>query len=210
MPRAFSEREKEIIRSRLLQEGLKIFALYGLKKTNIEDLTRSIGISKGAFYLFYDSKEALYMDVLEVAEEEFRRNVLAGFEEEAASPRSLFSQVLLKAFTSWKSSPILQMVSRGEYDQLLLKLPPETIREHLKSDQGFVKTIVETARYKGVNVTADVEKISGLMNALFFVSLHENDFGAETYQGTIELLIELITAYCLGEVPAEAVPLQQR
>ena len=210
MPRAFSEREKEIIRSRLLQEGQKVFAAYGLKKTNIEDLTRATGISKGAFYLFYDSKEALFMDVVELTEADFRRNVLACFEMQAESPRQLFKMVLLNAFTSWKTSPILQVITRGEYDQLLLKVPPDIIKEHMQSDLDFIDKMVETARSKGINITASVEKISGLMYALFFVSLHENDFGSETYQGTIELLIDLISAYCLGEVPVEALPLKQR
>lgn len=36
----------------------------GYKKTNIEDLCAKAGISKGAFYLFYASKEELFFDVI--------------------------------------------------------------------------------------------------------------------------------------------------
>jgi AcrR family transcriptional regulator len=63
MPKAFTEQEKELIRKRLLEQGHKQFSAYGLRKTNIEELAEASGISKGAFYLFYTSKEALFMDV---------------------------------------------------------------------------------------------------------------------------------------------------
>ena len=73
MPKGFTEHEKELIRKRLLKEGYKQFSAYGLKKTNIEELAEAAKISKGAFYLFYESKEALFMDVVEVAEQRYRQ-----------------------------------------------------------------------------------------------------------------------------------------
>jgi AcrR family transcriptional regulator len=37
----------------LLRQGSTFLTTYGIRKTNVEDLTRAAGISKGAFYLFY-------------------------------------------------------------------------------------------------------------------------------------------------------------
>lgn len=64
MPRAFTEQEQEQIHDRLLEVGGELFARYGLKKTNIGDLTEPLGIAKSSFYRFYDSKEALYAELL--------------------------------------------------------------------------------------------------------------------------------------------------
>ena len=64
MPRAFTDVEKETIRERLMQAGRDCFTRYGLKKTTIEDLTRPAGIAKASFYLFFDSKEALYVQIM--------------------------------------------------------------------------------------------------------------------------------------------------
>ncbi len=64
MPRAFTAVEKETIRERLLQAGRDCFTRYGLKKTTIEDLTGPAGIAKASFYLFFDSKEALYVQIM--------------------------------------------------------------------------------------------------------------------------------------------------
>lgn len=63
MPRAFTETEKETIRSKLLEVGRSCFLRYGLKKTTIEDLTRPSGIAKASFYLFFESKEKLFIEV---------------------------------------------------------------------------------------------------------------------------------------------------
>ncbi len=64
MARSFTEREKENIR-RSLQEACKLsWTQYGYKKTSVDDLCKQVGISKGAFYLFFESKEALFCEVL--------------------------------------------------------------------------------------------------------------------------------------------------
>lgn len=64
MARSFTEQEKENIR-RSLQEACKqSWTQYGYKKTSVDDLCKQAGISKGAFYLFFESKEALFCEVL--------------------------------------------------------------------------------------------------------------------------------------------------
>ena len=55
MPKGFTGREKELIRARLIKEGYKQFSAHGLKKTSIEELAEAAKISKGAFFLFFES-----------------------------------------------------------------------------------------------------------------------------------------------------------
>ena len=70
MARSFTEREKENIK-RSLQEACKqSWTQYGYKKTSIDELCKQAGISKGAFYLFFESKEALFCEVLCSAQEQ--------------------------------------------------------------------------------------------------------------------------------------------
>jgi len=49
MPRAFTEREREVIRSRLRAAARDTFRAHGLRRTNVEELARAAGISKSAF-----------------------------------------------------------------------------------------------------------------------------------------------------------------
>lgn len=64
MPKRFGEEEKEIITYKLLAECKMNWQIYGYKKTSIDVLCQNVGISKGAFYIFFDSKESLFYQVI--------------------------------------------------------------------------------------------------------------------------------------------------
>ncbi|MDE6979870.1 MAG: TetR/AcrR family transcriptional regulator [Lachnospiraceae bacterium] len=64
MARSFTEWEKENIRRNLQEACKQSWTQYGYKKTSVDDLCKQAGISKGAFYLFFESKEALFCEVL--------------------------------------------------------------------------------------------------------------------------------------------------
>ena len=65
MATAFTEQEKQQILRRLRQEARRCASHIGMKKTTVDQLAESAGISKGAFYKFYPTKEALFLEVLE-------------------------------------------------------------------------------------------------------------------------------------------------
>ena len=64
MARGFTEQEQANIRMRLLEACKQGWTQYGYKKTSVEELCIQAGISKGAFYLFFASKEELFGEVL--------------------------------------------------------------------------------------------------------------------------------------------------
>ena len=58
------EQEKEIV-SRLKKAAREGIAKAGMRKTTVDTLVQAAGISKGAFYKFYTSKELLFFELLE-------------------------------------------------------------------------------------------------------------------------------------------------
>ena len=70
MARSFTEREKENIKKSLQEACKQSWTQYGYKKTSVDDLCKQVGISKGAFYLFFESKEALFCEVLYSVQEQ--------------------------------------------------------------------------------------------------------------------------------------------
>jgi AcrR family transcriptional regulator len=204
MPKGFTEFEKELIGKRLLEQGYKQFSAYGLKKTNIEEIAAAAGISKGAFYLFYESKEALFMDVIEMAETRFRQEILAAIRLPGPSPRARLLAVFKKAFSLLKTIPILQVFTSSDYDLLFRRMPAEKLQEHLANDQAFINELIHQCQETGIPMRAGVDEISGLLYALVLTSLHQDDFGAGNFQGTVDLLLELIAAYCVGEIEIQA------
>lgn len=203
MPKAFSERERQLIRTRLMSVGHKQFSAYGLKKTSIEALAEAVGISKGAFYIFYPSKEALFMDVAEQAEVRFRQEILAAVDLPGPSPRVRLLAVLKKAFSLVKTIPMLQFFTGNDYDLLIRRIPEAKLQEHLANDQQFFEELVTHCKDAGISIRARPEEISGLLYPLVLTVLHDDASSPISLGGNIDLLLELVAAYCLGEVDVQ-------
>lgn len=204
MPRAFTEEEKEQIKAALVEAGGELFAAHGLRRTNVEELAKRAGISKGAFYLFYESKEALFMDVAEEAEGQFRQEVLAMVDEPGPTPRARLAAVLRRANRLWREIPVLQFFTQSEYTRLSRKIPVEVFKEHQRADYQFFDTLIAHCREEGIDVKVEAEDFYGLMYVLFLTGMHEDDPLPIVAAGIMEQLIELAAAYFLGEIELEA------
>jgi AcrR family transcriptional regulator len=201
MPKAFTEQEKELIRKRLLEQGHKQFSAYGLRKTNIEELTEAAGISKGAFYLFYASKEALFMDVVEQVEHRFRQEIFAMVDLPGSSPRARLFAIFHKAFRLVKAIPLLQFLTGSDYDLLFRRLPPEILQEHLANDRVFFIELITRCQNAGIPIRVPPAEIISLLYPLVLTILHENDHFSALYPGSsVDVFLELVTAFCLGEI----------
>jgi AcrR family transcriptional regulator len=64
MPKT-SEAAKEARRTQILDAAVRCFAQRGYYETTIEDLVTETGLSRGALYLYYPSKEAIYLSISE-------------------------------------------------------------------------------------------------------------------------------------------------
>ena len=62
---AFTDYETEQLHKALLKETRRCAVTLGMKKTSVDQLTKAVGIAKGSFYKFYESKEMAFFAVLE-------------------------------------------------------------------------------------------------------------------------------------------------
>lgn len=59
---------REEMRNTILRKSLLYFAKNGFAGTKISDLSRHIGISQGTIYIYFESKEELYREILRIAD----------------------------------------------------------------------------------------------------------------------------------------------
>jgi AcrR family transcriptional regulator len=195
MPKAFSEHEKETIRAQLREKGKKLFEKQGLRKTSVDELTEAVGISKGAFYLFYESKEELFLEILEELETDFRARIFDFSIGAKPNARQLLAKLFKDALLTWDEYPLLKNFGRTEYEYLARKVPAERIQSHAHRDDEFVHEFVKRIKQEGLAVNASPRVISNLMKSLFFVSLHREDLGTEAYMESTEILADLVARY---------------
>jgi AcrR family transcriptional regulator len=86
MPKT-SEAAKETRREQILSAAVRCFARRGYHATTIEDIVRETGLSRGALYLYYPSKESLYVALSERwscgVEEAIRRRLTSNLSPKA-------------------------------------------------------------------------------------------------------------------------------
>jgi AcrR family transcriptional regulator len=197
MPKAFTEQEKEIIRAQMREKGKKLFEKQGIRKTSVDELAQAGGISKGAFYLFYDSKEELFMEILEELEADFRTRIFAFTAHPKSNSRQLLARLFKDALLTWDEYPLLKNFDRTDYEYLARKLPPQRIQAHAHRDDEFVEEFVKRIKREGITVKASPRVISNLMKSLFFVSLHRDDLGPESYVESMGILADLVARYMI-------------
>jgi AcrR family transcriptional regulator len=141
VPRAFEEGEREQIRARLLGAAEDALAGAGPRKTRVEALTRAAGISKGAFYLFFPSREALWAE-LALAREAGRRVALRA-ELHRDGPDRL-SRVLGALLRSLVDDPLLRALAEpAEAAWVAAAWPEEAARAARGDDPGFVEALFD-------------------------------------------------------------------
>lgn len=195
MPKAFSEHEKETIRQQLHEQGQRLFATYGLKKTSVDDLTQAAGISKGAFYLFYPSKEELLMAILEEIEAELQRGLLDYVTHPDADARENVRAILHNFLVTWDTYPLLKRFGQDDYMVLVRKLPPARVQAHADRDATFINNFAVKLAQEGIIMCASPQIVTNLMKSLFFIGLHRAELGDAAYQETMAVLVDLVAGY---------------
>ncbi|MGG2016214.1 TetR/AcrR family transcriptional regulator [Bacillus sp. S10(2024)] len=87
-------KEKERL---IIETAIKLFAMKGVNATSIQEIATDCGISKGAFYLHFKSKDKLVLATLEYYYDQIQ-NKLMDFEKEPLLPREKFEKQLCCQF----------------------------------------------------------------------------------------------------------------
>ena len=127
MARSFSEREKENIRKSLMDICKQNWTQYGYKKTGVDEICKQAGISKGAFYLFFESKEALFCEVLCSVQREICEMAAAAMEEEKGKPGVVKALKLI--YRAYDKNSFLYGSDTADYTILMNKVSEEQAKE---------------------------------------------------------------------------------
>jgi len=200
MVRSFTTEERKEIREQLIAKGKEFFSVFGLQKTNIEELTNAAGISKGSFYTFFESKEAFYFEIFREEEEQLRNRIIRTLDPEKPLTRDRFCRFLKEAFRMVDNHPIIQrMYLRNEYEQIMRRLPQKYHDQHTEEDINYLRPLIEQWQSQGSMIPEPPEIITSAIRALFTITLHKDELGEEYYAGTVDLLIRSLAAGLLPE-----------
>ena len=199
MPKAFSEQEKETLRAQMREKGKKLFEKQGLKKTSVDELASAVGISKGAFYLFFELKEELFLEILEQIEMEIQTSILEFAIQPKKDARKNLGEMLKSFLLTWDAYPLLKSFSKTEFDYLVRKIPAQRVQEHASHDEEFINEFIKKIKREGITVKASPCVTGNLIKSLFLISLHRDDLGQDAYEETMQTLTDLVAGYVVGK-----------
>jgi AcrR family transcriptional regulator len=104
--RAQAKRERR--RRSVLDTALRVFSEKGYHQTRISDIIEAAGIARGTFYLYFDSKNAIFHELLDLLLERIRANVVGVDLSEGAPPlREQFLVSVRRVLSAFHQSPAL-------------------------------------------------------------------------------------------------------
>lgn len=165
MGKAFTDEEKAMLRERLIEIAEHAFEKQHFNDVKVEDLAKSTGISKGAFYAFYKSKEEIFIDVLIRFEAKMQREMLMSLVGKATL-RDQLIELLISAIQNFEKSYLYKSFEDPGVQVAVLSKATELQRNQmLLADQKMLEFIVGD----GSALKVDKEVALDMMRSLFFM-----------------------------------------
>ncbi len=89
---------REAMKNTILRKALLYFARNGFAGTKISDLSKNIGIGQGTIYVYFESKEELFQEILKIADSNEmlkKMKLLAGMPISAKKKLRMLSETVL-------------------------------------------------------------------------------------------------------------------
>ncbi|MFC5970954.1 TetR/AcrR family transcriptional regulator [Halomarina salina] len=174
--RSFSDDERSRIRQQIRETGRDLFSRYGLRKTTISELTEPAGIASSTFYQFYDSKEELYIELLEEEGEETTEHLLAISFERYDDPQAAIEAFLLGILEVIETNQLVrQIIVSDELDRLREQFTDEEMEENRQQELAIFLPYLEAWDEAGLLHDVSPELLAYTIHAIIFVGLHEDE-----------------------------------
>lgn len=191
----FDEDERERIRHALLDAGYEYFTRFGPEKTTVAELAEAAGIATGSFYTFFDSKERLYLAVLEAEAGEVYGEALAALEE-PDDPADAIVAFMQTFFAYAEEEPLVRRVLEGAYRDRLVDATTEDERAEARAEKvGLLAPFIERWQDAGLVRDGDPAVLALAVESTGFLMLHEDEFDDRVeYERVRNTLVDLVAA----------------
>ena len=182
---AFTEEQNETIRRDLIREARCCGVTVGMRKTSVEQLTEAVGISKGSFYKFFDSKELLFFAVLEDIHTECFAAAQKSLQENAAIDPAIRTAAAILTACRWLSETKAFVFIENDAEFLLHRLPEEVKTAHYHDDDTHIRLLLEKydlVPNRGISLAA------ATVRGLILTVSHKEQIG-ELYPQVLETLV---------------------
>ncbi|MBD1380250.1 TetR/AcrR family transcriptional regulator [Metabacillus arenae] len=192
----FSQAEKEKINEQLLIVAKQLFSSKGIKKTSLEELTSTVGIAKSSFYVFYESKEALYLELLDQEGPGIEESVW-GVVNQKTSIQEKIKAYLHEMVHELDSNPLMKRLQTHpeELQIVARKVTPEFLQKKTERNVLPLLRFIDQQKEAGELIEEDSSVIMGFMRAAMTISWHKKDIGTDLYSKVENMMFDAVSSY---------------
>lgn len=196
MPKPFSAAQKETIRAKLMEVGRTCFLRYGLKKTTIDDLVQPAGIAKASFYLFFDSKEALYMDIFFQEIPEMMARLMAGSFGKTDDTREALILMMKGIAHEMETNELSRVMldDPSELQRFADSLDYEGIMQKVAGAYAPIIQAIVAAQARGEIIDGDPFQITYSLGLIKMLVMNRERIPTELYQSMMDFAPQVIAA----------------
>ena len=180
-------------RQQLYQSAKAMFSERGFKDTNISAITKAANMAVGTFYLYYSSKEQLFMEIFIDENTRMKRELLDKLDLNE-SPKAIVLRMLKINQEGIQTNPIL----REWYTSDEFRKIEQAYREaHAIDSLNFLYdtflSLVERWQAEGkMRSDIDSKMIMKVFEAVINVDTHKDELGMEYFPGLLDIMTDLI------------------
>jgi AcrR family transcriptional regulator len=178
-------------RAQILKSAAKVFAEQGFDRASMTQLARECGISKANIYHYYDSKDAILFDILEVYLRDLRDRI-CGIDMDGAGPEERLRLVVaetLRAYQGADHEHQVQIGAMGALPEEQQKLLRGYQREMVNFMSDTVQAIApESFGADAAKLRAATMSVFGMLNWYY---MWNTGAGTEAREDYAELVADL-------------------
>ncbi|KGE70936.1 TetR/AcrR family transcriptional regulator [Spirochaeta lutea] len=196
MPRGFDAREQKEIIGRLYEAGEEAFSRTDFAKVSVDELVGPAGISKGAFYRFFESKEHFYFALTQQVEVREKQRIAVRLERawDELSLKQALEYFFLWQFELIEQHPLFERaLDPALLERIIRKLGRQAYQERMAEDEAFWKDWI--GRFAGKGMVQDEAVLARAFEAvknLIYLVLHRRDIGPG-WKNTLVYLVDRIS-----------------
>ncbi len=191
-PREFNEHERDYIRKMLVKKALEFVNTTGIKKTTVEDLTRAVRISKGAFYKFYSTKEELFFEAFESIEEQAKANVMKYLINISSFSKDNLKKIVKQIVFDKDTLAMIEIMNNADLYNMIQRLDIDSVSRHFTNDTAFAEELYSFLQSKGVKVKKPADEFSAYLRAIFGLILQKPIIGEQYIDKVVGSFIDVL------------------
>lgn len=194
MPIAFTEEEMTKLRHELILAGIRLSRELGLQRMSVEKITSAVGIAKGSFYIFFDSKEDFILEIADYANRETEKMLFSALN----GRRQMSAHEFISFFNMYIHSDydLMGGLTVNDFFWLQKYIKKQDLFDpdaQLKTAQIWLSLIND------VRDGVDVGTFINLIKSIYAIREHSDTMVKASIENSIQVILRTIEIYISGK-----------